>query len=216
MSTVIDSPPLSSDMMHKNFLVMLILLGLVPSGVTAGTDSSPGTVSSAAGSGAAAPSHSPREIVQAAMRQRPDDPWPRGLAHVVLAIPGSQQPEKGYHEPGGSFSPAVGSFGVSIWVRDADGKLKTTSDALPIEHVRQRLHWPDPQGRSRDRHHDAALRGRLVVCRPGDRNAPISITAATRDSGWNWSSAASGRPADRSRRLAWAEGQADDQRAGGP
>ena len=53
-----------------------------------------------------------REIVKRAMSQRGDDPWPRGAAHVVLAIPGSQQPEKGYHEPGGSFSPAVGSFGV--------------------------------------------------------------------------------------------------------
>ena len=57
---------------------------------------------------------SQREIVKRAMGQRPEDPWPRGWGHVVLASPGSQQPAKGYHEPGGSFSPAAGSFGVSI------------------------------------------------------------------------------------------------------
>jgi len=87
-----------------------------------------------------------REIVRRAAVQRPDDPWPRGLAHVVLAIPGSQQPEKGYHEPGGSFSPAVGSFGVSIWVKDAAGILKTTSDTLPMKEIQQRFTWPDPKG----------------------------------------------------------------------
>lgn len=94
---------------------------------------------------AAQPSTSQREIVLRASTQRPDDPWPRGLAHVVLAIPGSQQPEKSYHEPGGSFSPAVGSFGVSIWVKDAAGKLKTTSDTLPMKQIQQRFSWPDPQ-----------------------------------------------------------------------
>ena len=90
---------------------------------------------------------SQREIVQRAMRERPDDPWPRGTAHVVLAVPGSQQPEKGYHEPGGSFSPAVGSFGVSIWVRDSAGNL--TGDqrwAAHIKQLRQRFCWPDPKG----------------------------------------------------------------------
>jgi hypothetical protein len=86
-----------------------------------------------------------RAIVQRAMLDRPGDPWPRGLAHVVLAKPGSQQPEKAYHEPGGSFSPAVNSFGVSIWVRDASGRLKTTSDALPMSQLRQQFFWFKPQ-----------------------------------------------------------------------
>ncbi len=95
---------------------------------------------------AAQPSPTQREIVLRAMAQRPGDPWPRGQGHVVLAIPGSQQPEKGYHEPGGSFSPAVGSFGVAIWVREPDGKLKTTSGTLPIAQIRQWLQWPDPKG----------------------------------------------------------------------
>jgi hypothetical protein len=87
-----------------------------------------------------------REIVKQAMGRRGDDPWPRGAAHVVLAVPGSEQPEKGYHEPGGSFSPAVGSFGVSIWVRDSAGNLRATSDGLPMKQLRQRFCWPDPKG----------------------------------------------------------------------
>lgn len=82
-----------------------------------------------------------REIVKRAMRERPDDPWPRGRGHVVLAWPGSPQKEKAYHEPGGSFSPAIGSFGISIWVLDKDGKLITTSDTIPMHEVRQELTW---------------------------------------------------------------------------
>jgi hypothetical protein len=89
---------------------------------------------------------SQREIVKRAMGQRPDDPWPRGWGHVVLASPGSQQPAKGYHEPGGSFSPAAGSFGVSIWVRGSAGNLKTTGESIPLEDVRQRFSWPDAKG----------------------------------------------------------------------
>lgn len=85
-----------------------------------------------------------RDIVRRAAASRPDGPWPRGLAHVVLALPGSQQPEKGYHEPGGSFSPAVGSFGVAIWVRDSAGHLRTSSDGLPMDQIEQRFSWPHP------------------------------------------------------------------------
>ncbi|WP_165227089.1 hypothetical protein [Aquisphaera insulae] len=97
-----------------------------------------------AGAGDVGPTQ--REIVLRAMRDRPGDPWPRGRAHVVLAVPGSQQAEKGYLEPGGSASPAVGSFGVSIWGRDAAGNLRTTSDGVPMDGVRQRLSWPNPGG----------------------------------------------------------------------
>ena len=89
---------------------------------------------------------SQREIVRAAMRQRPDDLWPRSAAHVILAVPGSQQPEKAYHEPGGSFSPAVPSFGVAIWVRDANGRIQTASDRIELARIQQRFAWPDPAG----------------------------------------------------------------------
>src|SRR5204862_213462 len=57
---------------------------------------------------------SPRLEVIQAMLQRPNDPWPRGQGHVVLAVPGCAEASKGYHEPGGSFSPGFSTFGVAI------------------------------------------------------------------------------------------------------
>ena len=68
--------------------------------------------------------------VREAMERRPDDPWPRSAGHVVLAIPGSGDREKAYHEPGGSFSPGVDSFGISIWMMGKQGTLLATSDTL--------------------------------------------------------------------------------------
>ncbi len=75
------------------------------------------------------------------MLQRPNDPWPRGKGHVVLAVPGCPEASKGYHEPGGSFSPGFGSFGVSIWITDKGGKIEATSDSLPLDDVHQQLVW---------------------------------------------------------------------------
>src|SRR5205823_2709107 len=80
---------------------------------------------------------SPRLEVIHAMLQRPNDPWPRGKGHVVLAVPGCLEANKGYHEPGGSFSPSFGSFGVSIWVTDSGGKIVATSDSLPFDEIQQ-------------------------------------------------------------------------------
>jgi len=77
-----------------------------------------------------------RDIVLAAMRERPGDPWPRGQGHVVLGAPGSPRSQKAYHEPGGSFSPSPGSFGVSIWMRGG-----RTGDQLSLADVRQQYVW---------------------------------------------------------------------------
>jgi hypothetical protein len=85
---------------------------------------------------AAEPS-SERALVKEQMALRPADPWPRGVGHIVYAWPGSKEPEKGYEEPGGSFSPAVGSFGISFWVVDAEGKLLCTSDSIPVDKIGQ-------------------------------------------------------------------------------
>jgi len=86
-----------------------------------------------------------RDEVRRAVSERPSDPWPRGVGHVVLAPPGSREDWKGYHEPGGNFSPTVGSFGVSIWAFDTQGRLATTSDAIPPEQIDQRLDWGTAQ-----------------------------------------------------------------------
>jgi hypothetical protein len=87
-------------------------------------------------------SESPRVEVVNQMILRPTDPWPRSRGHVVLAVPGSTEVFKAYHEPGGNFSPAFGSFGISLWVTDADGRRLTTSDSMPLNQVQQRFVWP--------------------------------------------------------------------------
>ena len=83
----------------------------------------------------------PRLGVIQAMLQRPNDPWPRGKGHVLLAVPGCSEAGKSYHEPGGGFSPSFASFGVSIWITDNEGKIQATSDTLPLEEIQQRLVW---------------------------------------------------------------------------
>jgi len=84
---------------------------------------------------------SPREQVRNMMRVRPQDPWPRGVGHVILARPGDPEEGKSYHEPGGNFSPTVGSFGVSLWVLGADGTVTAASEKIPLRDVRQRFFW---------------------------------------------------------------------------
>lgn len=80
-------------------------------------------------------------VVKEAMKERPGDPWPRSTGHVVLATPGSSEVQKAYVEPGGSFSPEVGSFGVSIWLTDEKGNPFATSDTLPLNVIDQHLSW---------------------------------------------------------------------------
>lgn len=84
---------------------------------------------------------SQRSQVLYQMRNRPSDPWPRGEGHVVLALPGSRATDKAYHEPGGSFSPSVSSFGVSIWQINEHGDPEMTSDRIPLSEVQQQFSW---------------------------------------------------------------------------
>jgi hypothetical protein len=60
---------------------------------------------------------------------------------VILGWPGSADFEKGYHEPGGSFSPGAGSFGISLWLINDQNEVQTTSDTYPLDQIRQRLEW---------------------------------------------------------------------------
>ena len=104
-----------------------------------------------------------RAVVKAAMRARPDDPWPRGLGHVLLAFPGTREDEKGYHEPGGSFSPAAGSFGVAIWTMgDSGARIVATSDSIPLSEVTQRLGAFSKDGDEADEADDARLQPAIV------------------------------------------------------
>ncbi|PSN15124.1 hypothetical protein C7293_08685 [filamentous cyanobacterium CCT1] len=81
----------------------------------------------------------PQQQVIAQMKIRTDDPWPRSEGHIVLAKAGSPVEGKAFYEPGGSFSPNPGSFGISIWVVDQRGNLKATSDSIPLRKIEQKL-----------------------------------------------------------------------------
>lgn len=83
------------------------------------------------------PPHRPRDELSLARRQRPQDYWPRNVGHIPLGLPGGPESDKAYLEPGGSLSPGVESFGVSIWVRGEQGL--ETSDTLPLKSLRQRF-----------------------------------------------------------------------------
>ena len=83
----------------------------------------------------------PDQEVKNQMRLQPSSPWPRGEGHVILANPGSKEDNKSYYEPGGSFSPAGQKYGVSIRIEDSKGKLLTTSDAIPLNQIKQSLVW---------------------------------------------------------------------------
>jgi hypothetical protein len=80
-----------------------------------------------------------REKLAQAMQTHPGRAWPRNAGHIVLGAPGAPVAEKGYHEPGGSFSPAPNSFGISIHVTDPEGRLLSTSDTLPMAQLAQSL-----------------------------------------------------------------------------
>ena len=84
-----------------------------------------------------------RGQVIAAMFERPADPWPRGTGHIPMAQPGTNEREKAYLEPGGGFSPSVGSFGVSLWILDEHEAVAATSDSLPLEDIRQEFRTRD-------------------------------------------------------------------------
>lgn len=81
----------------------------------------------------------PHQQVEAQIKLRPSDPWLRSAGHVMLASPGSSVENKAFHEPGGSFSPQPGSFGVSIWMVDRQGNVKVTSDSIPLSEIQQQL-----------------------------------------------------------------------------
>ena len=60
---------------------------------------------------------------------------------LLLSRPGSRDIDKAYYEPGGIISLSVGSFGVSTWITDKQGKVLITSDTIPIESVSQKFDW---------------------------------------------------------------------------
>ncbi len=87
-------------------------------------------------------SASERQIVLDAMEARPSGIWPRGYGHVLLGIPGSPEDEKAYVEPGGSFSPGFGTFGIQLLAENSDGEVEVASDFVPLAEMKQSWAWP--------------------------------------------------------------------------
>ncbi len=87
-------------------------------------------------------SASERQVVLDAMEARPSGIWPRGYGHVLLGIPGSPEDEKAYLEPGGSFSPGFGTFGIQLLAENADGEVEVASDFVPLAEMKQSWAWP--------------------------------------------------------------------------
>ncbi len=87
----------------------------------------------------------PQQQVEAQIKLRPADFGLRNTGHVVLANPTSSTTNKSFHDIGGSFSPQAGSFGVSIWVVDRQGNIKTTSDRIPLNEIQQQFTDFSPQ-----------------------------------------------------------------------
>ena len=66
--------------------------------------------------------------------------WNRGDTHIILGVPGSLEAFKTPVEPGNSFSPGPGTFGVSSWVY-TDGMLHA-----PEEKQLSELQWSFEEG----------------------------------------------------------------------
>lgn len=84
-----------------------------------------------------------RRRLAAMVSAYPDGDWPRSDGHVILATAQAPLEAKGYHTPGGSFSPGFGSFGISIAVFNADGSLQASSNSVAAKDFQQRL-LPQP------------------------------------------------------------------------
>lgn len=65
--------------------------------------------------------------------KHPDWIWNRSDTHVILGVPGSHEGFKTPVEPGNSFSPGVGSYGVSTWIF-ADGRLHAP-ELMPLSEL---------------------------------------------------------------------------------
>jgi hypothetical protein len=71
--------------------------------------------------------------------KHPEWIWPRSDSHMVLGIPGSEECFKTWVEPGNSFSPGLGSFGVSIWIYDHSENKFYIPEKMQIEQMKWRF-----------------------------------------------------------------------------
>lgn len=80
--------------------------------------------------------HSQMALMRA---KHPDWIWNRSDTHVILGVPGSLEGLKTVVEPGNSFSPGPGSFGVSTWVFDHESGKLHAPEKMDLSELRWRL-----------------------------------------------------------------------------
>jgi len=73
------------------------------------------------------------------MSLRPSDPWPRkGMRHFI-GDPDMRGFEWAAHALGGSLSPGRYQFGISLWVLEPDGNLRTRSGAMDSSLIQEQV-----------------------------------------------------------------------------
>lgn len=82
---------------------------------------------------------SERNALLQAKQLFPEGIWPREEGHVLLSSPGAKLKHKGYHEPGGSFSPGFASLGAVLLGLDENLDLQYDSNSLPLNSIEQSL-----------------------------------------------------------------------------
>lgn len=66
----------------------------------------------------------------------PDWIAPRSDQHTVIGVPDSRDHRKTFVEPGGSFSPGVATFGITIWIYDHTHTHLYAPEELPLAELR--------------------------------------------------------------------------------
>ncbi len=78
-------------------------------------------------------------MIEITRERHPEWIWPRADSHIVLSADGSPEAFKVFVEPGGSFSPGLASYGVSLWLYLPDTGELIAPERLPRDRIRDRL-----------------------------------------------------------------------------
>jgi hypothetical protein len=97
--------------------------------------------------------HDPR----AARAERPEDPWPDAAHFTPISEPGARVVDQVYVSAGGSFSPGMDQFTISLWARDEDGRILANSDETlpsPSDTTQRVVERGGPWGRVQTAYYD--------------------------------------------------------------
>ena len=72
---------------------------------------------------------------------RPSGPWPTATRAFALSPKATRKFNRAFFFPGGSLSPALGDFGISVWTLDGRGMPVETSGDQPRADTRSNVTW---------------------------------------------------------------------------